>query len=57
MRQLEPPEFLGLHYGIRTALSVLIAHAVFGAILGAFTSSNKTLQRVPICAASHGCSF
>jgi uncharacterized membrane protein YagU involved in acid resistance len=36
VRQLEPPGFLGLHYGIRTPLSVLIAHAVFGAILGAF---------------------
>ena len=36
VRQLEPPGFLGLHYGIRTPLSVLIAHAAFGAILGAF---------------------
>src|SRR5438093_9840039 len=34
--QLEPPGFLGLHYGIRTPISVLLAHAVFGAILGAF---------------------
>jgi uncharacterized membrane protein YagU involved in acid resistance len=36
VRQLEPPGFLGLHYGIRTPISVLIAHIVFGAILGAF---------------------
>jgi uncharacterized membrane protein YagU involved in acid resistance len=36
VRQLEPPGFLGLHYGIRTPISVLIAHAIFGAILGAF---------------------
>jgi uncharacterized membrane protein YagU involved in acid resistance len=36
VRQLEPPGFLGLHYGIQTPISVLIAHAVFGAILGAF---------------------
>jgi uncharacterized membrane protein YagU involved in acid resistance len=36
VRQLEPPGFLGMHYGIRTPLSVLIAHAVFGAILGTF---------------------
>src|SRR5436190_12278516 len=36
VRQLEPPGFLGLHYGIRTPISVLLAHAVFGAILGAF---------------------
>jgi uncharacterized membrane protein YagU involved in acid resistance len=35
-RQLEPPGFLGLHYGIRTPISVVIAHIVFGAILGAF---------------------
>jgi uncharacterized membrane protein YagU involved in acid resistance len=36
VRQLEPPGFLALHYGVRTPISVLIAHAVFGAILGAF---------------------
>jgi uncharacterized membrane protein YagU involved in acid resistance len=36
VRQLEPPGFLGMHYGIRTPLSVLIAHAVFGSILGMF---------------------
>jgi hypothetical protein len=35
-RQLEPPGFLGMHYGIRTPISVLISHAIFGAILGAF---------------------
>jgi len=35
-RQLEPPGFLGLHYGIRTPISVVIAHIVFGAILGGF---------------------
>jgi hypothetical protein len=38
VRQLEPPGFLGLHYGIRTPASVLLAHAVFGAILGGFYS-------------------
>ena len=36
VRQLEPPGFLGLHYGIRTPISVLTAHVVYGAILGAF---------------------
>jgi hypothetical protein len=36
VRQLEPPGFLGLHYGICRPISVLLAHAVFGAILGAF---------------------
>jgi uncharacterized membrane protein YagU involved in acid resistance len=38
VRQLEPPGFLALHYGLRTPLSVVIAHCVFGAILGAFYS-------------------
>ena len=36
VRQLEPPGFLSLHYGWRTPISVLIAHAIFGSILGAF---------------------
>lgn len=38
VRQLEPPGFLALHYGIRTPLVVLAGHLVFGAILGAFYS-------------------
>jgi len=38
VRQLEPPGFLGLHYGIQTPISVLLAHIVFGVILGAFYS-------------------
>jgi hypothetical protein len=33
-RQLEPPGFMALHYGIQTPVSVLLAHAAFGAILG-----------------------
>jgi hypothetical protein len=33
-RMLEPPGFLALHYGYRTPLSVLLAHAAFGAVLG-----------------------
>jgi hypothetical protein len=36
VRGLEPPGFLALHYGSRTPLSVLLAHMLFGAILGAF---------------------
>jgi uncharacterized membrane protein YagU involved in acid resistance len=36
MRQLEPPGFLALNYGYQTPISVVIAHVVFGAILGAF---------------------
>jgi hypothetical protein len=35
-RQLEPPGFLALHYGVATPLFVVAAHLVFGAILGAF---------------------
>ncbi|HEV2124740.1 MAG TPA: hypothetical protein VGW38_18490 [Chloroflexota bacterium] len=35
-KQLEPPGFLALNYGHRTPLSVLLAHLVYGAILGAF---------------------
>ncbi|RJP74657.1 MAG: hypothetical protein C4524_12620 [Candidatus Zixiibacteriota bacterium] len=36
VRQLEPPGFLGLHYGPRTPLSIVLAHLVFGVILGMF---------------------
>ena len=35
-RQLEPPGVLALHYGRRTPASVVLAHLVYGAILGAF---------------------
>lgn len=34
VRQLEPPGFLGLHYGARTPLATLAAHVVFGVLLG-----------------------
>src|SRR5687767_1470640 len=34
-RQLEPPGFLALNYGRRTPISVLLAHVVYGGILGA----------------------
>jgi uncharacterized membrane protein YagU involved in acid resistance len=35
-RQLEPPGFMALNYGRRTPLSVILAHLVYGGILGAF---------------------
>jgi uncharacterized membrane protein YagU involved in acid resistance len=35
-RQLEPPGFLALNYGYQTPLSVLVAHLIYGAILGMF---------------------
>lgn len=34
VRQLEPPGFMALNYGIRTPISVIVAHIVFGCILG-----------------------
>lgn len=37
--QLEPPGFLALNYGVQTPLSVIVAHVLFGAILGAFYSA------------------
>jgi uncharacterized membrane protein YagU involved in acid resistance len=33
---LEPPGFLALHYGVQTPLAIVISHAIFGMILGAF---------------------
>lgn len=35
-RMLEPPGLLALNYGVRTPLAVLIAHIVYGAVLGGF---------------------
>jgi hypothetical protein len=35
-RQLEPPGFMALNYGRRTPLLTLLAHLVYGAIIGAF---------------------
>ena len=36
VRQLEPPGFLALHYGVQTPVTLLLAHVIFGVILGAF---------------------
>lgn len=33
-RQLEPPGFMALNYGVQTPISVFLAHAAFGGILG-----------------------
>ncbi len=35
-RQIEPPGFLALHYGIQTPISIVVGHLVFGLILGGF---------------------
>jgi uncharacterized membrane protein YagU involved in acid resistance len=37
-RQLEPPGFFAVNYGVQTPVSVIVAHVVFGAILGGFYS-------------------
>jgi hypothetical protein len=36
MKQLEPPGILGLNYGFRTPIAVLLSHIVFGIMLGSF---------------------
>jgi uncharacterized membrane protein YagU involved in acid resistance len=36
VRQLEPPGFLALHYGMQTPISITIGHLLFGILLGAF---------------------
>lgn len=36
VRQLEPPGFLGLHYGTRTPIVAVLGHVVFGLVLGLF---------------------
>jgi hypothetical protein len=33
---LEPPGFMALHYGRRTPVAIVLSHAIFGALLGAF---------------------
>jgi hypothetical protein len=38
VKQLEPPGFLGRNYGIQTPICVLVAHLVYGAMLGLFYS-------------------
>lgn len=35
-RQLQPPGFMALNYGRRTPLATILAHLVFGAVLGSF---------------------
>ncbi len=40
-RLLQPPGFLGLHYGVRTPLVIIAAHIFYGVVLGA-------LYRVPL---------
>lgn len=37
----EPPGFMGLNYGIRTPIVVLISHIAYGAILGGFYTLSR----------------
>ena len=41
-RRLEPPGFLGLHYGVQTPVVILVAHLAFGAVLGVFYDPEMT---------------
>jgi len=36
LRQIEPPGPLALHYGLSTPIAVVVAHVIFGAVVGAF---------------------
>jgi uncharacterized membrane protein YagU involved in acid resistance len=38
VRQLEPPGFLALHYGMQTPISIVLGHLLFGIVMGAFYS-------------------
>ena len=35
-RQLEPPGFMALNYGLGTPVSILVSHLVFGTVVGQF---------------------
>ncbi len=55
VKQLEPPGFLGLNYGLRTPISVVIAHVVFGALLGGLYSYSIAREANAAAAASAPC--
>lgn len=42
LRRLEPPGFFGRNYGVQTAVSIVIAHVVFGMMLGALFDYSGT---------------
>lgn len=44
-RQLEPPGLMALNYGYRTPLSVVLAHLVYGAVLGLFHHQAEPRRR------------
>jgi uncharacterized membrane protein YagU involved in acid resistance len=43
-RQLEPPGWFGLNYGVRTPISIFLSHIVFGAVLGGFYHLSSTMH-------------
>jgi hypothetical protein len=40
-RQIQPPGFLALHYGRRTPIVTMIAHLLYGLVLGAFYHAGR----------------
>jgi hypothetical protein len=42
VRQLEPPGFLALNYGVNTPVWVLVAHLLFGLVLGTFYTDGSS---------------
>jgi hypothetical protein len=40
-RQLEPPGFMALNYGRQTPIVTIVAHLVYGAIIGAFYNLSR----------------
>ncbi len=40
-RDLQPPGFLALNYGQQTAIVTMVAHVIYGTILGAFYSGRR----------------
>ena len=44
-RQLEPPGFLALNYGYRTPLSVVLAHLLYGGVLGSLYGRGSRCEK------------
>lgn len=42
-RQLEPPGFLAINYGYQTPLTTLLAHSVYGGVLGACVQLQRSM--------------
>lgn len=44
-RQLDPPGFLALNYGYRTPLSVVLAHLLYGGVLGSLYGRGSRCEK------------